>query len=71
MLTLLVASKGVAAVPRASLVVLASTLRGIWTESGVDSTILGVDAVMDMARTMVNVLAATAWRRSSSANGKK
>jgi proton glutamate symport protein len=56
MLVLLLTSKGVAAVPRASLVVLATTcgqfgLRPEWI-----ATILGVDAIMDMARTTVNVL---------------
>ncbi len=56
MLTLLVASKGVAAVPRASLVVLASTCAAYGLKVEWIATILGVDAVMDMARTMVNVL---------------
>jgi len=56
MLTLLVASKGVAAVPRASLVVLASTCATYGLKVEWIATILGVDAVMDMARTMVNVL---------------
>lgn len=56
MLTLLVASKGVAAVPRASLVVLASTCASYGLKVEWIATILGVDAVMDMARTTVNVL---------------
>ncbi len=56
MLTLLLASKGVAAVPRASLVVLASTCATYGLKVEWIATILGVDAVMDMARTMVNVL---------------
>ena len=56
MLTLLLASKGVAAVPRASLVVLASTCAAYGLKVEWIATILGVDAVMDMARTMVNVL---------------
>ena len=56
MLTLLVASKGVAAVPRASLVVLATTCATFGLKVEWIATILGVDAVMDMARTTVNVL---------------
>lgn len=56
MLTLLVASKGVAAVPRASLVVLASTCAQFGLKDEWIATILAVDAVMDMARTTVNVL---------------
>lgn len=56
MLTLLVASKGVAAVPRASLVVLASTCAQFGLKVEWIATILSVDAVMDMARTTVNVL---------------
>jgi proton glutamate symport protein len=56
MLTLLVASKGVAAVPRASLVVLATTCAQFGLKAEWIATILGVDAVMDMARTTVNVL---------------
>lgn len=56
MLTLLVASKGVAAVPRASLVVLATTCGTFGLKVEWIATILGVDAVMDMARTTVNVL---------------
>src|SRR4029077_2642850 len=56
MLTLMLTSKGVAGVPRASLVILAATLAicGLRLE-GVTTT-LGVDAVMDMARTMTNVI---------------
>lgn len=56
MLTLLVASKGVAAVPRASLVVLASTCAQFGLKVEWIATILSVDALMDMARTTVNVL---------------
>lgn len=56
MLTLLIASKGVAAVPRASLVVLATTCTQYGLEPEWVATIYGVDAVMDMARTTVNVL---------------
>ncbi len=56
MLTLMLTSKGVAAVPRASLVILSGALAlyGLPLE-GV-AVILGVDAVMDMARTSVNLL---------------
>jgi proton glutamate symport protein len=56
MLTLLLTSKGVAAVPRASLVVLASTCAAFGLPVEWIATILGVDEVMDMARTTVNVL---------------
>ncbi|MCS6914052.1 MAG: dicarboxylate/amino acid:cation symporter [Myxococcales bacterium] len=56
MLTLLLTSKGVAAVPRASLVVLASTCASFGLPVDWIATILGVDEVMDMARTTVNVL---------------
>ncbi len=56
MVVLMLTSKGVAGVPRASLVVLAATLaRENLPLAGV-TLILGVDAVMDMARTMVNVV---------------
>ena len=56
MLTLILSSKGVAAVPRASLVILSGTLvsHGLPLE-GV-ALILGVDELMDMARTMLNVI---------------
>lgn len=56
MLTLLLTSKGVAAVPRASLVVLSATCSSFGLPPEWIATILGVDAVMDMARTTVNVL---------------
>ena len=56
MITLMITSKGVAAVPRASLVVLLAALsRYDLPEAGV-AVIFGVDALMDMARTSVNVL---------------
>jgi Na+/H+-dicarboxylate symporter len=56
MLTLMLTSKGVAAVPRASLVILAGTLQSFnLPEEGV-ALILGVDALMDMCRTSVNLL---------------
>lgn len=56
MLTLMLTSKGVAAVPRASLVVLAGTLGTFNLPIEGISLLLGVDALMDMARTSVNVL---------------
>jgi proton glutamate symport protein len=56
MLTLMLTSKGVAGVPRASLVILAATLASYQLPLSGVTLILGVDAVMDMARTMVNVV---------------
>ncbi len=56
MLTLMLTSKGVAGVPRASLVVLSGTLGTFGIPSEGIGLILGVDAFMDMARTSVNVL---------------
>jgi proton glutamate symport protein len=56
MLTLMLTSKGVAGVPRASLVILAATLASYNLPLEGVTTILGVDAVMDMARTMTNVI---------------
>jgi proton glutamate symport protein len=56
MLTLMLTSKGVAAVPRASLVILAGTLGTFHLPLEGISLILGVDALMDMCRTSVNLL---------------
>jgi len=56
MLTLMLTSKGVAGVPRASLVILAGTLASYNLPVEGVTLILGVDAVMDMARTSVNVV---------------
>ena len=56
MLTLMLTSKGVAAVPRASLVILAGTLATFGLPVSGVALILGADAVMDMARTSVNLL---------------
>ncbi|MBX9693700.1 MAG: cation:dicarboxylase symporter family transporter, partial [Cyanobacteria bacterium] len=56
LLTLMLTSKGVAAVPRASLVILAGTLATFNLPLSGIALILGVDTVMDMARTSVNVL---------------
>jgi proton glutamate symport protein len=56
MLTLLLTSKGVAGVPRAALVILAGTLASFGLPMEGVAVLLGIDAVMDMARTSVNVL---------------
>jgi proton glutamate symport protein len=56
MLTLMVTSKGVAAVPRASLVILAGTLASFGLPLEAVAIILGVDELMDMARTTVNLI---------------
>ena len=56
MLTLMLTSKGVAAVPRASLVILAGTLATFNLPAEGIALILGVDALMDMCRTSVNLL---------------
>jgi proton glutamate symport protein len=55
LLTLMLTSKGVAGVPRASLVILAGTLASYGLPLEGVTLILGVDELMDMARTMVNV----------------
>ena len=56
MLTLMLTSKGVAAVPRASLVILSGALTQFGLPLEGVALILGVDAVMDMARTSVNLV---------------
>jgi proton glutamate symport protein len=56
MLTLLITSKGIAAVPRASLVVLAGVLTTYELPLEGIAVILGVDELMDMARTMINLV---------------
>jgi proton glutamate symport protein len=56
MLTLMLTSKGVAGVPRAALVILAGTLASFRLPMEGVAVLLGIDAVMDMARTSVNVL---------------
>ena len=56
MLTLMVTSKGVAAVPRASLVILSGALTQFGLPLEGVAVILGVDALMDMARTSINVV---------------
>ena len=56
LLTLMLSSKGVAGVPRASLVVLAGTLSSFRLPMEGISILLGVDAILDMGRTAINVL---------------
>jgi proton glutamate symport protein len=56
LLTLMLTSKGVAGVPRASLVILAGTLATFGLPIEGVALILGVDTLMDMARTSVNLL---------------
>jgi Na+/H+-dicarboxylate symporter len=56
LLTLMLTSKGVAGVARASLVVLAATLGAYHLPLEGVTLILGVDTLMDMARTTVNVI---------------
>ena len=56
MLMLMLTSKGVAAVPRASFVVLVAALESFKLPMAGAFLILGVDALLDMARTSVNVL---------------
>ena len=56
MLTLMLTSKGVAGVPRAALVILAGTLASFHLPMEGVAVLLGIDAIMDMARTSVNVL---------------
>jgi proton glutamate symport protein len=55
-LTLMITSKGVAGVPRASLVILSGTLLHFGLPLEGVAVILGVDELMDMARTTVNVV---------------
>ena len=56
MLTLMLTSKGVAGVPRAALVVLSGTLATFGLPLEAIAVILGVDELMDMARTTVNLI---------------
>ena len=56
MLMLMLTSKGVAAVPRASFVVLVAALESFKLPIAGAFLILGVDALLDMARTSVNVM---------------
>jgi proton glutamate symport protein len=54
--TLMLTSKGVAGVPRASLVILMGTLDSFHLPAWPVLVILGIDQFMDMARTATNVL---------------
>jgi proton glutamate symport protein len=56
MLTLMLTSKGLAGVPRAALVILTGTLATFQLPLEGAAVLLGVDAILDMARTSVNVL---------------
>jgi proton glutamate symport protein len=55
-LTLMLTTKGVAGVPRAALVILAAALSSFHLPMEGVAVLLGVDAILDMARTSVNVL---------------
>jgi len=56
MITFMLTSKGLAGVPRAAIVILAGTLPQFHIPVEAVATILGIDAIMDMARTSVNVI---------------
>jgi proton glutamate symport protein len=56
MVTLMLTSKGVAGVPRAALVILAATVSSFQLPAEGIALLLGVDALMDMGRTAINVL---------------
>lgn len=56
MFSLMITSKGVAAVPRASLIILSGTLTTFGLPLEGVAVILGVDEIMDMARTTVNLI---------------
>jgi proton glutamate symport protein len=56
MLTLMLTSKGVAGVPRGAIVILTGTLATFGLPLEAVSILLGVDALLDMVRTSVNVL---------------
>jgi proton glutamate symport protein len=58
-LTLMLTSKGVAGVPRASLVILLGTVSSFGLPLWPVMAILGIDELMDMARTSVNVIGNT------------
>ncbi len=55
-LTLMITSKGVAAIPRASLIILIATADQFGLPTFIIAAILGIDELMDMARTSVNVI---------------
>ena len=54
--TLMLTSKGVAGVPRASLVILLATADSFQLPTWPIFAVLGVDQLMDMGRTMINVV---------------
>ena len=56
MLTLMLTSKGVAGVPRAALVILLGTVSSFHLPTEPVFILLGIDELMDMARTSVNVI---------------
>ena len=56
LLTLMITSKGVAGVPRSSLVILAGTLAHFGLPLEGVAVILGVDTLMDMGRTTINLV---------------
>jgi proton glutamate symport protein len=56
LLTLIFTSKGITGVPRASMVILAGTLASLNLPVEGLAVLLGVDAVMDMGRTALNIL---------------
>ena len=56
LLLLMVTSKGIAGVPRASLVVAAATLPTFGLPAGGLVLLIGIDAFLDMGRTMTNVI---------------
>ena len=56
MLTLMLTSKGVAGVPRSALIILAGTVETFHLPKEGVAVLLGVDAILDMARTSINVL---------------
>jgi proton glutamate symport protein len=58
-LTLMLTSKGVAGVPRASLIILLGTVSSFGLPVWPVMAILGIDELMDMARTSVNVIGNT------------
>jgi len=56
MLTLMITSKGVAGVPRAAIVILAATVSSFGLPLEAVAVVFGVDQIMDMARTTVNLI---------------
>jgi proton glutamate symport protein len=56
MLTLMITSKGVAGVPRAAIVILAATVASFGLPLEAVAVVFGVDQLMDMGRTAVNLV---------------